>query len=74
MRLPQQGTGMCLESELAEAGCAALLGRFRCVAAEGRFRTGATAGFLESCARDRRTAVRILRLSSAGRILRQVRP
>ena len=65
-RLPQHGTGMCLEDELAEAGGAALLGRFRGVAAEGRFRIGASDGFFLSFARDRRTAARILRRSSAG--------
>ena len=98
-RLPQHGTGMCLEDELAEAGCAALLGRFRRVAAaggaallgrfrgvaaaggaallgrvrgvaaEGRFRIGARDGFFLSFARDRRTAARILRRSSAAESL-----
>ena len=83
-RLPQHGTGVCLEDELAEAGGAALLGRFRGVAAAGgaallgrvrgvaaesRFRIGARDGFFLSFARDRRTAARILRRSSAGESL-----
>ena len=83
-RLPQHGTGMCLEDELAVLGGAALLGRFRdvtaaggaallgrvrVVAAEGRFRIGARDGFFLRFARDRCTAARILRRSSAAESL-----